>query len=109
MSDFIKKPCQHCPFKISVRPFLHPDRAYDIANSAGNPYSSFPCHKTTTQTEEDEGYVVFIDRHKEQECAGFLTMRANLGDDWPEGFEPDFEGVYESPEDMYYAYKDAGQ
>lgn len=47
MSDsFMKKPCKTCPFRADVKPFLHPDRAYDIAVAATNKYTDFTCHNT---------------------------------------------------------------
>lgn len=67
MSNHMKKPCQHCPFKRDVRPFLHPDRAYEIASVSGNPYSSFPCHKTLEYDEEDEEHLNY-DRSASKEC-----------------------------------------
>ena len=105
MSSYMKKPCQHCPFRVDVKPYLHPERAYEIANVAENPYSSFPCHKTTSRN--DDGYLT--ERDTEKECAGMLTMRANsLGEEsLPEGFVPSFEQCYSEPYDMYQAYEEA--
>ena len=103
MSDFVKKPCKHCPFRVDVKPFLHPDRAYEIAAHASNPYNSFPCHKTTES--DDDGNCYGTEESKE--CAGFLTMRARESEEGvPEGFEPDWDGVYESEWDMEAAYQE---
>ena len=30
---FVKKPCQHCPFRRDVKPFLTPERAEEIAGA----------------------------------------------------------------------------
>lgn len=111
MSHFMPAPCALCPFKTSVTPFLHPERAYDIAMVASNPYASFPCHKTTEFNDDDEdeyGEAGLVNRHKERECAGMLTMRANeLGENSiPEGFVPSYGIVYGDAYDMEGAYED---
>lgn len=104
MSEYMKKPCQHCPFRTDVKPFLHPERAYEIAGVSRNIYSSFPCHKTTTHDDDGE----LEDREAEKECAGMLTMRARESDrGLPEGFEPSWDMVYEDPDDMYEQYSEA--
>jgi len=102
---FIKRPCKHCPFRNDVRPYLHPDRAADIAYAALNPYSSFPCHKTTESDEDgDSGERLVTENSKE--CAGFLTLRAQAGEDVPEGFEPAWELCYIDPYEMSAAYEE---
>lgn len=106
MSYFMKEPCKHCPFRRDVRPFLHPDRASDIAYAAENPYSSFPCHKTTVSDEEfggegDERLAV----ETSKECAGFLTLRAQAGEDVPQGFQPAWEKCYTDSFEMIDAYE----
>lgn len=105
MEDYIKKPCQHCPFKLDVTPFLHPERAEEIAYAAQNPYNTFPCHKTTSH--DDDGNAECNGR--EQECAGFLTLRAQeLGEEYvPEGFKPSYDLVYSDAHEMVDAYHEA--
>ena len=103
MSDFVKKPCKHCPFRNDIKPFLHPDRAYQIASSASNPYNDFPCHKTTEYDDESEdGEMIVTDKSKT--CAGFLTLRAQEGMRVPEGFAPSWEICYTDAFDMFQAY-----
>lgn len=105
MENFVKKPCKHCPFRNDVKPYLHPDRSWEIANIATNPYSSFPCHKTTEYDEDSEdGYM--IETEKSKQCAGMLTMRAQLGERIPSGFEPSWEMCYIDPYDMTSAYEE---
>lgn len=107
MSYYRKKPCSQCPFRRDVKPFLHPERAYDIAIHAQNPYNSFPCHKTLEHDEDDEGSYSYAGAES-KECAGFLTLRAKeLGEDShgiPDGFEPAYDQVYDDVWDMEYAY-----
>ena len=59
----MEKACAHCPFRVDVRPFLHPERAAEIAYSAHNRYSDFPCHKTVdydNDSDEGEGTTVHL-------------------------------------------------
>lgn len=102
MSDFMKSPCKHCPFRNDITPFLHPDRAYEIAAHASNPYNTFPCHKTTESDDESgECYAT----NESKECAGFLTIRAReTSDGIPEGFVPAWDIIYEDAWDMEDAY-----
>lgn len=102
--DYMEKPCKHCPFRHDVKPFLHPDRAEQLAYSTQNPYNSFPCHKTTEADEEnDSGEMLIVETTKE--CAGFLTLMANNDDSGlPEGFKPAWEMCYTDPYEMAEAY-----
>lgn len=103
MSNYMKQPCKHCPFRNDVKPFLHPERAEEIAYSTQNVYSSFACHKTT-ESDDDTGECYTTEASKE--CAGFLTMRAQAGEDVPEGFEPSWEICYIDPYDMTRSYEE---
>lgn len=106
MCDFMKTPCKHCPFRIDVVPFLHPDRAYQIAAAAYNPYNYFWCHKTTVSDDDGEGSSM-VANEDSKICAGFLTIRAHETDEGiPEGFEPAWDLVYEDAFDMYEAYQE---
>lgn len=102
-AQFMKEPCQHCPFRRDVRPFLRVERAEDIAYAAQNPYSEFHCHKTIEHDDETgEG----ISTNKSLTCAGFLTLQINeAGVDTPEGFEPS-ELAYDTCREMIDAYCD---
>lgn len=104
MTDYMKTPCKHCPFRSDIKPFLHPERAAEIAYAAENRYSSFACHKTTEYNE----YIEDMEQtEKSKECAGFLTLRAQCGEDVPDGFEPAWEVCYTDPYDMITAYEEA--
>lgn len=101
----MKKPCRHCPFRNDVKPYLHPDRAAEIAYASQNPYSTFACHKTTEYDDEsDDGDMVVTNDSKE--CAGFLTLRAQGGEDIPEGFEPAWELCYTDHYEMIDVYEE---
>jgi hypothetical protein len=104
---FMKRPCKSCPFRTDVTPFLHPDRAEEIAYSAENPYSDFLCHNTF---EYDGGQDVqgrdTGDFSKSKTCAGFLTLRAQAGLKTPKGFEPFYELCYLDALDMISAHEE---
>jgi len=104
--SYCKKPCKHCPFRNDVKPYLHPDRAYEIACAASNQYSSFACHKTTVNDEEFGGDgSEMVATEESLECAGFLTLRAQAGEAVPEGFEPSWDICYTDDFDMLQAYE----
>jgi len=107
MTDFVKKPCKNCPFRSDVKPFLHPERAAEIAYATQNTFADFTCHSTIEYDgcEDIQGRATG-DFSKAKTCAGFLTLRAQEGEYTPEGFEPDWESCYVSPSEMIDAYEE---
>ena|ERR1700760_57448 len=107
---FMKKPCQHCPYRRDVKPFLHPERGAELAYLTQNPYNEFHCHKTTVSDEEFGGEgedMVVVSSSKI--CAGFLTMQVNYNGNFPDGFIPDeniYENIYEDSWEMIDAYEE---
>ncbi|URC15286.1 hypothetical protein GD1_162 [Paraglaciecola Antarctic GD virus 1] len=105
MSNFMKSPCNSCPFRRDVKPFLYPARAEELAYGTSNPYNSFTCHKTLEHDEElEENYA----GEKSKECAGFLSMQHNNNGKTSydrDGFEPS-ELVYDDPCEMVEAYEE---
>lgn len=108
MENFCKKPCKNCPFRNDVKPYIHPERAEEIAYSAQNPYNDFPCHKTFEflDDEDFEGNSL-ADLSNSKTCAGFLTLRAQSGMEVPEGFEPSWLICYTDELDMIQAHEEA--
>ncbi len=100
---FMKKPCEHCPFRRDVKPFLTPERGEELAYHATNPYNSFPCHKTTVEDEDSEESEMCATENS-KECAGFLTLQINEGASCPENFEPS-DLVYSDTYEMIDAYE----
>ena len=98
---FMKEPCQHCPFRSDVRPFLHPERAEELAYMTENRYNEFHCHQTIDYEDDSDGELTDTSLI----CAGFLSMQCNYSREPPEGFEPS-ELVYSEASDMAYAYED---
>ena len=108
MSDYVKKPCKHCPYRHDVKPFLTAERGEELAYHAQNPYNSFPCHKTMDEDEDGETFQ----GEATQECAGFLTLqKAELGETFydEDGFEPSYDVVYSESHDMALAYEEAAE
>jgi hypothetical protein len=75
---FRRRPCDSCPFIRGAKAIrLTRERVDEIAgmmlSSAGG---TFPCHKTTTHGDEDDedGSDTFVERDKEQQCAGALIF-----------------------------------
>lgn len=66
----MKAPCEKCPFRTDVKPYLNRDRAQEIADSLFPGQQTFPCHETTQF--DDEGECVVTE--KEQHCAGAMIM-----------------------------------
>ena len=108
MSDFMKKPCKNCPYRMDVKPYLTPVRGEELADIACNPYNTFFCH-TSTESIENE-YTGESDRiavEKTKVCAGFLSLQAHINgttDYDDEGFEPS-PFVYEDNYAMAGAYE----
>jgi hypothetical protein len=112
VTDFMKKPCDSCPFRRDVKPFLTNGRAEELAYHTENPYNTFPCHKTTEYDDDDDddaysgGGRMITQRTKE--CAGFLSMQVNNSGLEVEGFEPS-NLVYEDSYDMIMSYEEANE
>jgi hypothetical protein len=67
-------PCDKCPFRTDVEPYLTPDRVREIGDSLVR--SEFPCHKTTVEgdgEDEDELQQV-VDGPSARHCAGALIV-----------------------------------
>ncbi len=43
----LRQPCNNCPFRTNVQPYLRPERAQEIARALRDG-GEFPCHKTST-------------------------------------------------------------
>jgi hypothetical protein len=58
----LKTPCDNCPFRNDVRPYIHGERVEEIVGQ------QFSCHKTTTCKGREN------DHPKAQHCAGSLIL-----------------------------------
>lgn len=103
--SYMKKPCEHCPFRKDIKPFLRAKRGEELAYHAQNPYNSFTCHKTTVPDEESEESEMLVTENS-KECAGFLTLQIieNGEECKPKGFEPAYDIVFDGSADMADAF-----
>lgn len=72
----LKEPCQSCPFRTNIRPYLRLDRMLGIIRYITIRDGSFPCHKTTGDS--DDGAERDITEHT-QHCAGAMIYLVKNG------------------------------
>lgn len=78
MQHTMRTPCESCPFRTDVAAFLRAERVREIAASVLRG-SSFPCHKTTSFEEDDEGDTFVVPGPGEVQCAGAEIFLAHQG------------------------------
>jgi hypothetical protein len=66
MNYDLTQPCDNCPFRSDVTPYLHPQRIREIIGQ------EFSCHKTTTCKGRDNSHP------KAQHCAGALILQEKM-------------------------------
>lgn len=71
----LRRPCNNCPFRNDITPFIRPERAEEILTSQGD----FPCHKTTDIETDDDGETIRSNQDCEHHCAGFLILLEKEG------------------------------
>lgn len=77
----LKRPCDNCPFrrKGGVR-YLAPRRVAEITHAMlDSQGSTFACHKTTVESEDDEGMSRRETTSNSQHCAGALIFAEKNG------------------------------
>lgn len=74
----MKSPCVSCPFRTDVTPFIHAERAEEIADALFQD-SSFVCHKTVDYNAfEDDEVMEFCPTGQESHCAGAMIVLAKM-------------------------------
>jgi len=73
----LTKPCDNCPFRTNVTPYLSPERVSEIATAVLQCQGTFTCHKTTVASSESEDGGM-RDGPKAQHCAGALILLEKL-------------------------------
>ena len=116
LSYSLTKPCNNCPFRNDIKPFIRPERVDQIEQACVN--AEFPCHKTTEHDEDEDGYSIRVDNADTKHCAGALILmeKANCPSQMMRICERlgiydrtklDMEApVYEDWEDMRQAHED---
>lgn len=84
MNYDMKKPCDKCPFRTDIQPFLRKSRVEEIDQSLR--HSEFPCHQTIDydaieeyDDEENNGSLSLYDLNNSKHCAGALILLEKLG------------------------------
>ena len=70
------KPCNNCPFRNDIKPYLRSRRVEQIRD--GLVRGDFPCHKTTVESESDDGEMRATD--ESLHCAGALILLERLNE-----------------------------
>lgn len=69
----LKTPCNNCPFRTDVKPYLRPRRAIEISNSIAEGLT-FSCHKTNEFVDDEDGFSETLETENSQHCAGALIL-----------------------------------
>jgi len=80
MNMTMTRPCDNCPFRTDVTPYIRGDRAAEIADAITRRQGTFSCHKTIDHDDEedDEAAGNHIPSKDEQHCAGALIMLEHM-------------------------------
>jgi hypothetical protein len=99
----MKGPCENCPFRRDVKPFLTALRGMQLAALTRHPDGIFHCHKTCDYSDADEtGQPSTANATL---CKGFAILRAQESGN--RFVKPD-ETVYGSMGEMIMAYAREG-
>lgn len=72
------QPCKECPFRSDIEGYLTKGRVKEILNSIIDRQESFPCHKTTSEVETEDGESDVIVDSNSEHCAGALIFLEKL-------------------------------
>ena len=88
----MKEPCEHCPFRKDVVPYLTPARGMQLATLTRNPRGVFYCHETVRN---------LGGKGPKTMCRGFAILRAQEAGN---RFVKEDETTYRTMGDMILAY-----
>ena len=69
MKYSMSSPCPQCPFRNDIDGYLRSERVEEICESVLR-QQSFPCHKTTHESEDDDGECELVATDDSEQCAG---------------------------------------
>lgn len=72
MNFNLTRPCDNCPFRTDVRPYLKKARVKEIERCLVDAQGTFPCHKTTVDSEDGEDDLMA--GPKSEHCAGAMIL-----------------------------------
>lgn len=78
MKHTMRTPCKHCPFRKNIKGYLRKARVVEIVHSVLRG-EQFPCHKTTRESEDDDGFSNRITTDESSQCAGAEIFAAHHG------------------------------
>lgn len=70
----LTQPCDNCPFRTDVKPYLTKDRVRELRDEMLGQQATFSCHKTNKFNEEGET----IEDGDSQHCAGAMILLEKL-------------------------------
>lgn len=76
MNYHLTAPCDNCPFRTDVAPYLTKSRVRDIEQGLVDGQQSFPCHKTTVDSKDADGQMEATP--KSEHCAGAMILLERL-------------------------------
>lgn len=76
MNFNMTRPCNDCPFRTDVVPYLTKRRVRDIEDGLVRGQQSFPCHKTTVDSQDGDGEMLVTS--KSEHCAGAMILLEGL-------------------------------
>ena len=69
MKHDLTRPCDNCPFRSDIRPYLRQARVRQILSDLFDRQASFACHKTTIDDGEERAIAP-----DSQQCAGAMIL-----------------------------------
>jgi hypothetical protein len=72
----LTRPCAECPFRTDVRPYLNRVRVRELEQSIVGAQQSFPCHKTTVASDDDDCEMTTTS--ESEHCAGAMILLEGL-------------------------------
>lgn len=74
MNFELTQPCEKCPFRTDIPPFLTKERICDLEQGLIGKQATFTCHMTNDYSEDGDG----VETDKSQHCAGALILLEKL-------------------------------
>lgn len=117
----LRTPCQNCPFRTDVRPFLNPKRVAEILEAIVEQDATFSGHQHNQFEEDEDGECAVIEGREARHCAGAAILLEKIGQPnqwmriaermgWYDRHRLKMDApVYDSPEAMQAAYNAASR
>lgn len=70
----MRGPCNNCPFRNDIRPYVTLPRMLSIIDDIAVRGANFVCHKTTVDSERDDGECDRAITESSQHCGGAMVF-----------------------------------